>query len=84
MGFFWKEDDFTMQINHYMTKAYNEYFVTRRKRGDVNGFTNNTSIKAYFYGQEFSTYPDYTINKYLSFLKVRMSNSKITNYFDNE
>lgn len=84
MGCFWKEDDFTMQINHYVTKAYDEYFVTRRKRGDVNGFANNTSIKAYFYGQEFSIKPDYTINKYLPFLKIRMANGKIKNYFDNE
>lgn len=84
MGLFWKEDDFTIQINHYVTKAYNEYFVTRRKRGDVNGFANNTSIKAYFYGQEFSIKPDYTINKYLPFLKVKMSDGRITNYFDNE
>ena len=84
LGCFWTEDKFTMQINHYATKAYNEYFITRRRRGDVNGFINNTSIKAYFYGQEFSTKPDYTINKYIPFLKVRMSDDKITNYFDNE
>ncbi len=81
IGWFRGPEDFTIQLNHYSTKAYLEYFVRRRKRGDVNAFANNTSIKGYIYTQEFSTKPDYTIYRFLPFLKVRMDRS-IENYFD--
>lgn len=81
IGFFRDIDDFTIQINHYATKSYLEYFCTRRKRGDVNAFANNTSVLAYQYTQEFSVKPDYTIYRFLPFLKVRMDKN-ITNYFD--
>mgnify|MGYP000030303549 FL=1 len=81
VGIFKSISDFTIQINHYATKSYLEYFCTRRKRGDVNAFANNTSIKAYKYTQEFAVKPDYTIYRFLPFLKVRMDDT-ITNYFD--
>lgn len=81
IGFFRGIGDFTIQINHYATKSYLEYFCTRRKRGDVNAFANNTSVLAYKYTQEFSVKPEYTIYRFLPFLKVRM-NKNINNYFD--
>lgn len=82
IGFRRSIDDFTIQLNHYATKSYLEYFVKRRQRGDVNAFANNTSIKGYVYTQEFSIKADYTIFRFLPFLKVRMNPEKITNYFD--
>lgn len=84
MGCFWKEDDFTMQINHYVTKSYNEFFVDKKKRGDACNLRNTRTVWPYVYGQLYSSKPDYTINKYLPFLKIRMANGKIKNYFDNE
>lgn len=84
LGCFWKDDDFTMQINHYVTKSYNEFFVNKKKRGDACNLRNTRTVWPYVYGQLYSSKPDYTINKYLPFLKVRMSNGGITNYFDNE
>lgn len=81
VGLFRSIDDFTIQINHYATKSYLEYFCTRRKRGDVNAFANNTSKSSYLYTQEFSVKPDYTIYRFLPFLKVRMDKN-IANYFD--
>ena len=81
IGFFRGIGDFSIQINHYATKSYLEYFCTRRKRGDVNAFANNTSVLAYKYTQEFSVKPDYTIYRFLPFLKVRMEKN-IKNYFD--
>lgn len=81
IGLLRKPDDFTIQLNHYATKSYLEFFVKRKKRGDVNGFKNNTSVKLYKYVQNYSIKPDYTIYRYLTFLKVRL-NKSITNYFD--
>ncbi len=84
VGLFSNVDDFSMQINHYATKAYNEYYIRRRLRGDVNAFSNNTSNRAYQYVQEFAIMPDYTIYRFLPFLKVRMNKGSIENYFDAE
>lgn len=81
VGWFRDVDDFTIQINHYATKSYNEYFVKRRQRGDVNGFSNNTSIKGYKYSNQYAIKPDYTIYRYLPFLKVKLDKS-IFNYFE--
>ena len=81
IGFFRGIGDFSIQINHYATKSYLEYFCTRRKRGDVNAFANNTSVLAYKYTQEFSVKPDYTIYRFLPFLKVRIEKN-IKNYFE--
>ena len=81
IGFFRGIGDFSIQINHYATKSYLEYFCTRRKRGDVNAFANNSSVLAYKYTQEFSVKPDYTIYRFLPFLKVRMEKN-IKNYFE--
>lgn len=81
VGLFTSVNDFSIQINHYATKSYLEYFVKRRKRGDVNAFANNTSIEAYNYAQEFSIVPDYTIYRFLPLLKVKM-NKDITNFFE--
>ncbi len=65
--------DFSLQLNHYATKSYNEYFITRRKRGDVNGFANNTSVKSYLYTQQFSIVEDKTIFRFIPFLKVNIN-----------
>lgn len=81
VGVFTTVNDFSIQINHYATKSYLEYFVKRRKRGDVNAFANNTSIKSYKYVQEFSIAPDYTIFRFLPLLKVKMNN-KIPNFLE--
>lgn len=81
VGLFRNPNNFTIQINHYATKSYIEYFVKRRKRGDVNAFANNTSVKGYRYTQEFSIKPDYTIYRFLPFLKVKMDKT-IINYFE--
>lgn len=82
VGFNKSTSDFTTQINHYVTKSYNEYFIKRRQRGDVNSFSNNTSIKSYQYTQLFAIKADYTIYRFLPFLKVRMSKNNTKNYFD--
>ena len=84
IGLFHSIEDFSLQLNHYATKSYLEYFISRRKRGDVNAFKNNTSIRSYVYSQEFAIKADYSIFRYIPFLKVRISNGEITNYFDEE
>lgn len=76
------KDDITLQINHYATKSYNDFFVTRKKRGDVNNFANNSSVWSYVYIQQFSIQADYTIFRFIPFLKVRLSENKIENFFD--
>lgn len=75
--------DFTIQINHYVSKSYLEYFLTKRRRGDACNYAQiNKSVYAYKYDQCFCQVADYSIYKYLPFLKVRMSEGKIENYFD--
>lgn len=81
VGWFINVDDFTIQINHYVTKSYYEFFVKRHKRGDVNAFGNNTSVKAYKYMNYFAIKPDYTIYRFLPFLKVKLDRN-IINYFE--
>lgn len=75
-------DDFTIQLNHYATKSYYEYFQTKKKRGDACNLKDTRTVWPYIYTQQFSIKPDYTISRYLTFLKARLNNS-ITNYFDN-
>lgn len=53
----------------------------QEEKGNVNNFANNTSALAYQYTQEFSVKPDYTIYRFLPFLKIRMDKN-IANYFD--
>lgn len=77
----WRQHDFSVQLNHYSTKSYMEFFVTRRKRGDVNSFKMNASIRGYIYTQSFATKADYSIYRFLPFLKIRM-NENINNYID--
>lgn len=66
-------DDFSIQINHYVTKSYVDYFVGKTKRGDVNNFTGLETSWPYLYVQNFSQVADYSIYSFLPFLKVKMS-----------
>lgn len=81
VGLLRKPDDFTIQLNHYATKSYYEYFLAKKKRGDACNLKNTRTVWPYMYTQQFSIKPDYTIYRYLTFLKVRL-NKSITNYFD--
>ena len=74
--------DFSIQINHYVTKSYMDYFVKRRNRGDVNNFKGPETSWPFIYAQNFAQVADYSIYSFLPFLKVRMSEGKFKNYFD--
>ena len=81
VGCFKNKNDFSIQINHYVLKSYNEYFVRRRNRGDVNSFANNASIKNYEYVQKYANVPDYSIFKFIPYLKVLLSDGKYEKFF---
>lgn len=74
VGWFARPSDFSIQINHYSTKSYNEFFYSKRKRGDVGGFKNPRGNDHYVYGQMFATRADYAIYRFLPYLKQKMQN----------
>lgn len=84
IGFFHSKDDFTIQINHYVTKAYLEYFISKRKRGTAASTgevaKHIRSSYAYLYHNRHCITTDFTIQRYLTELKVRMDDT-IINYF---
>lgn len=77
--------DFTIQINHYFTKSYTDFFVTKRKRGTATSTGTNSkhirSILAYNFVQKNAIVSDYTIFRFIIKLKTKM-NKNIKNYFE--
>lgn len=68
-----KNKDFPIQINHYFTKSYNEYFNIKAIKGDVWYKENQHPKKSYFFRHEMlCTKRDDSINKYLIKLKLIM------------
>lgn len=75
-GWFTTSNDFTIQINHYVTKSYEEFFVNKRKRGTAVSTgkvaAHIRSSYAYNFAQSFATEADYTIQRFMVRLKLRM------------
>ena len=75
-----KKEDFTIQINHYVSKSYGEYVLCKTKRGPgTNGGEKAKilrSMYAYYWHQRSCISCDLTAYKYLSELKVRLGYAK--------
>lgn len=68
-----KSEKFPIQINHYFTKSYDEYFKLKAQRGDVFYKKNHHGDKVFFYHHELlCTQEDNNICKYLIKLKLAM------------
>ncbi|MDM8334498.1 glycosyltransferase family 92 protein [Limosilactobacillus panis] len=68
-----KSSEFPIQINHYFTKSYNEYFGVKAKKGDVFYKKNHYISKSFFYRHEMlCTKEDNNIFKYIIKLKLAM------------
>lgn len=66
-------NEFPIQINHYFTKSYEEYFKQKAARGDVYFKKNHYVLPSFFYRHEMlCTKQDNKIYKYLIKLKLRM------------
>ena len=73
----WKsKNDFTMQINHYASKSYEEFFISKRKRGAASSTGDRAkhirSAYAFLRNQHLSIATDYAIQRFLIQLKVNM------------
>lgn len=64
--------DFPVQINHYFTKSYREYCVTKQKRGDVMYSKNPHDEQYFFLHDEKCTAVDYSAYRFLIRLKKAM------------
>ena len=65
-------NDFSVQINHYFTKSYEEYEL-KKSRGDVY-FKINPHDEKYFYFHEMKcTFVDYSAYRWLIKLKEKLS-----------
>lgn len=75
IGLFNNENDFTIQINHYSSKAYvnciKEKFISR---GDVNNHPRNAYT--FFWHENKNKSTDYKIWRFIIELKVRMGKVK--------
>lgn len=66
-----KNEDFPIQINHYFTKSYDEYFKIKAERGDAFYKKNHYGNESFFYRHEMlCTKADDSIYKYLIKLKL--------------
>lgn len=76
VGLFRKREDFTIQINHYVTKSYGEFVLRKKKRGPgTNGGEKAKilrSMYAYYWHQRSCISCDYTAYKYLSEFKIKL------------
>ncbi|WP_294183563.1 glycosyltransferase family 92 protein [uncultured Sphingobacterium sp.] len=76
VGFLNKKSDFTMQINHYVTKSFSEFFENKVKRGTATSVNEAAahirSRYAYDFVQSYATVPDYSIYRFLIKLKLAM------------
>jgi hypothetical protein len=76
VGFFRKKSDFTFQVNHYVTKSYEEFTVKKVGRGSVTVVGETAahilSKYAYNFAQLYSITADYTIYRFLVKLKRAM------------
>lgn len=71
-----KGEKFPIQINHYFTKSYDEYFKVKAKKGDVYYKKNHYGEERFFYRHEMlCTQVDSNISKYLIRLKLALDNS---------
>ena len=80
VGLFRKKEDFTIQINHYVTKSYGEYVLRKKKRGPGTNSGEKAkilrSMYAYYWHQRGCISCDYTAYKFLTELKVKLGYAK--------
>ena len=76
-----KNGEFPIQINHYFTKSYEEYFNQKAARGDVYFKKNHYVLPSFFYRHEMlCTKQDNNIYKYLIKLKLNVKGNNIANH----
>ncbi len=85
IGLFRGMKDFSIQINHYGSKSYNEFFISKRKRGTAVSSGEMAkhirSAYAYIHNQRHCITKDFTILRHVIELKLRMA-PNITNYIN--
>jgi hypothetical protein len=85
IGIFKGKQHFSIQINHYATKSYKEFFINKRKRGAPTNTGKNAqhirSSFAYNFVQNYATTCDYTIHRFLLKLKVKL-NDNIEDFYN--
>ena len=76
IGAFKSKNDFTIQLNHYASKSYEEFFISKRKRGAASSTGDRAkhirSAYAFLRNQHLSIATDYAIQRFLIQLKVNM------------
>ena len=79
IGIFRTKENFSIQINHYGSKSYEDFFIAKRKRGDAaysgEVAKHTRSSYAYLYNQRHCVTTDYTIHRFMLELKLRMDNT---------
>ncbi|HAT62563.1 MAG TPA: hypothetical protein DCS83_08525 [Prevotella sp.] len=87
VGLFRHKEDFTIQINHYVTKSYGEYVLNKRRRGPGTNSGETAkilrSMYAYYWHQRGCISCDFTAYKYLSELKVNLGYADHVKMIDN-
>jgi hypothetical protein len=71
-----KNKNLPIQINHYVTKSYKEFWDIKNSRGNVF-FKKNGYIDDFFFAHDKpATFPDYSAYKYLVKLKLALVRSE--------
>jgi len=87
LGFLNTKEKFTIQINHYGTKSYLEFFLSKRNRGGPTLVGEEgarlLSAHAFEFVQRYCVSADYTIQRFLVHLKINMQ-KEIKNYYEQE
>lgn len=66
-----KPTDFTIQINHYWSKAYKDYHKNKVERGDVNNHPR--TLKIFLFHEHHNKATDHKIFRFLIQLKTTLS-----------
>lgn len=61
----------SIQINHYVTRSYNEY-MKKLERGDAYFAVNPRSLEYFYIHEHMGEHADYKIRKYLLELKMKL------------
>jgi len=79
IGMFRTTEDFTIQINHYWSKSYDQYFIDKVLRGDPAAKPKQSTIRtvdAFFWHEHHNKACDYKIWRFLIELKIRMGKAR--------
>lgn len=76
---FHDKNDFTIQLNHYVTKSYKQYFEYKIPKGDAEYASKKDLYSnvtyGYVFAQNYATVADYSAYRYMIQLKTKMDDS---------